>query len=248
MMPDTGNRLPFDGETPDQLPLADELRTASGVGAAPADGPPETEDSTAAMYARARQSAEGGETREAIAIYRLLLAREPRHIRARNNLALLLEKSGDVDGALSELGKALSFDGDNVSVLCNRAAIYTARLKYDQAETDLTRAARIDERNPEVLMNLGILLCKRARWREAIEPLEQAAHLEPAGASARYYLGEAYNHIDQLPAALAAYEAAAALQPTNWRAFKGVGMVLDRMGRPAEATLAYQRSREIQRR
>ena len=97
-------------------------------------------------------------------------------------------------------------------------------------------------------MNLGILLCKRARWREAIEPLEQAAHLEPAGASARYYLGEAYNHIDQLPAALAAYEAAAALQPTNWRAFKGVGVVLDRMGRPAEATLAYQRSREIQRR
>src|SRR5690349_19132715 len=168
MMPDTGNRLPLDGETPDQLPLGDELRSAPAAGAIPADGPPEAEDSTAAMYARARAASEAGETREAMAIYRALLAREPRHIRARNNLALLLEKSGDVDGALAELGKALGFDADNVSVLCNRAAILTARLRYDQAETDLTRAARIDERNPEVLVNLGILLCKRARWREAI--------------------------------------------------------------------------------
>src|SRR5215213_9153170 len=116
MMPDTGNRLPLDGETPDQLPLGDDLRPMPGAFVAP-DLPAETEDSTAAMYARARQCTEAGETREAVAIYRALLAREPRHIRARNNLALLLEKSGDVDGALSELGKALGFDADNVSVL-----------------------------------------------------------------------------------------------------------------------------------
>ena len=129
MMPDTGNRAPLDGETHDQLPLGEELRPAPAVGASiPSDVLAESEDSTAGMYARARQCTEAGETREAMAIYRALLAREPRHIRARNNLALLLEKSGDVDGALSELGKALGFDADNVSVLCNRAAILTARL------------------------------------------------------------------------------------------------------------------------
>jgi Flp pilus assembly protein TadD len=29
---------------------------------------------------------------------------------------------------------------------------------------------------------------------------------------------------------------------------KGIGVILDRMGRPAEATAAYQRAREVQRR
>ena len=48
--------------------------------------------------------------------------------------------------------------------------------------------------------------------------------------------------------ALESYEAAAKLQPDHWRALKGIGVVLDRMGKPVEATAAYQRAREVQRR
>ena len=66
--------------------------------------------------------------------------------------------------------------------------------------------------------------------------------------AAHYYLGEAFNHVDNLPAALSAYEQATVLTPTNWRAHKGIGIILDRMGRPAEAALAYQKAREAQRR
>jgi Flp pilus assembly protein TadD len=47
---------------------------------------------------------------------------------------------------------------------------------------------------------------------------------------------------------LAAFEHATRLSPDNWRAFKGIGIVLDRLGRPEEATAAYQKSREVQRR
>ena len=99
-MSEPGNRTPQDGDAPDLLPFADDVRSPVGTPSAGAGGEAdeglEPEDSTAAMYARARQCSDAGETREAIAIYRALLAREPRHVRARNNLALLLEKSGDV--------------------------------------------------------------------------------------------------------------------------------------------------------
>ena len=71
---------------------------------------------------------------------------------------------------------------------------------------------------------------------------------DPARADAHYYLGEAYNHIDDLPSALAAYEAAVTLQPSNMRALKGIGIVLDRLGRPDEAAAAYRRARDSQRR
>lgn len=100
----------------------------------------------------------------------------------------------------------------------------------------------------ESLLELGISLCRRAKWRDAIAPLERAVSLDPAKAAAHYQLGETYNQTDRLPQALEAYETAAKLQPENWRAIKGVGIVLDRLGRPEEATAAYQRAREAQRR
>jgi len=93
-----------------------------------------------------------------------------------------------------------------------------------------------------------VVFCRRGRWREAVEPLGRAVEIDPAQSAAHYYLGEAFNHIDNLPAALAAYEQASHLAPANWRAQKGIGIILDRMGRPAEAALAYQRARETQRR
>ncbi|MGH7663656.1 MAG: tetratricopeptide repeat protein [Gemmatimonadaceae bacterium] len=220
--------------------------------ATPGSSPPGQPSSRPAvqadLYAVARAQSDAGKADDAIASYRQLVAREPSHVRARNNLALLLERGGNIDAAVAELDSALEVEPDNVSVLCNRAAILSGRLRYEDAERDLLRALRADEDNAEVLTNLGILFCRRGRWREAVEPLRRAAHAESDRAAAHYYLGEAYNHIDDLPLALQAYESAAALQPANWRAFKGVGIVLDRMGRPNEAAVAYARAREAQRR
>jgi Flp pilus assembly protein TadD len=179
---------------------------------------------------------------------RALIAREPANARARAVLAGLLEKKGDIEGALAELGKALEGSPDDVTILCARATMLASRARYDQAEVDLRKAARINPRSPEVQVQLGILFSKRARWRESIEPLLAAIASDPAHGDAHYYLGEAYNHIDELSSALASYEMAATLQPNNIRPLKGIGIVLDRMGRPVEAAAAYRRARESQRR
>src|SRR3954470_12417602 len=107
---------------------------------------------------------------------------------------------------------------------------------------------KTEESNPDELLELGISLCRRARWREAIDPLQRAVSLDPSKVAAHYQLGDAYNATDRLADALEAYESAVRLQPDHWRALKGVGVVLDRLGRPQEATAAYQRAREAQRR
>jgi len=73
----------------------------------------------------------------------------------------------------------------------------------------------------------------------ALDSTKIAAHLQ---------LGEALNATDRLAEALDAYQAAAALQPDNFRALNKIGMMLDRLRRPEEATAAYQRAREVQRR
>ena len=160
----------------------------------------------------------------------------------------MLEQKGDFAGALGELGRALDSHPEDIGLLCARAGVQMAMQRYDQAEADLRRATKLDADNAEVLFNFGMLFCKKARWREAIEPLRRAVELEAGHVAGHYYLAEAYNQTDQLKLALSAYEDAVKLQPNNWRALKGVGIVLDKLGRPAEATAAYQRAREAQRR
>src|SRR2546422_8852821 len=76
--------------------LASLAATYSGSSATGADDP---------LYVAAREASERGEMERAAASYRDLLARDPKHVKARNNLALILDARGDRDGALAELDR-----------------------------------------------------------------------------------------------------------------------------------------------
>jgi tetratricopeptide (TPR) repeat protein len=138
-------------------------------------------------------------------------------------------------------------------VATEAAAADAARVA--EADAAKNRAAAVESAarsqraaESETLTERGLQLARSAQWRSAIEPLRRATELDSGNAAAFYHLGDAYNHTDALGAALEAFEAAARLQPDHWRALKGVGIVLDRMRRPQEASAAYQRAREAQSR
>lgn len=240
-----GSSLPSpDDPLPSAAPGTREFTTPLSTSAVE---PGSDAERVATLYAKARAHSDAGEDTAAVTAYRQLLKIDPRHVRARNNLALLLERRGNVQGALEELEQAIAAEPDNVSLLLNRAAVLSAHLRFEQAEADLRRALRFGE-SAEILTSLGMVVSKGGRAKEALDPLRRAVDLDPSNAAAHYYLAEVLNRLDQLPAALVAYEQAANLQPSNWRAFKGVGNVLDRMGRPTEAAVAHRKAREAQRR
>lgn len=170
----------------------------------------------------------------------------PRDAEAAIAYANALDKHGNASAALAALDECLTAGGDELRLICARAFLLGSRLKYDLAEAELKRAAKLRADDPELQLQSGILSCRRARWRDAVEPLQKAAAQRADDSLAHFYLGEALNHVDQLAAALAAYERATKLDPANWRAYKGVGIVLDRLGRPADAAVAYRHMREVQ--
>ncbi len=225
-------------DDPAQLPLGE----AEGQPMLPPHDDPVAHGLEAGESALARHDLAG-----ALRAFRSVLEIAPAHVRARLRLAHTLDQMGSPDAAIAELDRALAQYADNVTLLCGRAALFSARLRYDAAEADLKRAMKLTESNGDVHTQLGILLCRKARWREAIEPLRRAVELDPSQSLPYYHLGEAYNHVDQLDAARAAYERAADLDPSNWRALKGLGVILDRQARPVEAAAAYRRSRAVQR-
>ncbi|MFI5245005.1 MAG: tetratricopeptide repeat protein, partial [Gemmatimonadales bacterium] len=170
----------------------------------------------------------------------------PADVKTAVTLAGAFDKRGTIEAALSVLLRSMEAGADAVAMRCARATILSNRLRYDDAEAELKQAAKLRTDDPDVLLQQGILACARAKWRDAVIPLEHLAKLNPQSAPAHFYLGEALNKLDRLQEALTAYEFATDLEPGNWRALKGVGIVLDRMGRPADAAAFYRRARDAQ--
>ena len=211
-------------------------------------GPPAPPDPAELLYSGARAAAEEGHPDAAMAMYRELLSRYPRHVRARNNLALLLDAAGNHAGALAELDRALETDPEHTTLLTNRGALLGALGRYAAAERDLRRVLRVEPTNAEALFNLGVVMTKKGLWSEAVPLLRHVTELAPDRGQVFYYLGEALNHVDDLAGALAAYQSAVELQPSNARALYGLGIIYDRLARPDDAAAMYRRSREVARR
>jgi Flp pilus assembly protein TadD len=209
---------------------------------------PPAPDPAEILYAEARDAAEAGRVEDAKQLYRQLLALHPTHVRARNNLALILDAEGNHQGALAELDRALEIESENGTLLVNRGALLGAMGRYAAAERDLKKVLRVEPSHAEALFNLGVVMTKKGLWGEAVPHLKRAVELEPQRAAAHYYLGEALNHVDDLTGALAAYQRAAELQPSNPRALYGLGIIYDRLARPDDAAQMYRRSREVSRR
>jgi tetratricopeptide (TPR) repeat protein len=204
-------------------------------------GPPPEE----LLFRAARQANAQGELGRAAGIYRELLEINPADVRARTNLALLLDQPGDHEAALAELDRCLEFAPDNAQVLVNRGAVLSALSRFGDAERDLLRALRLDSSNAEAHFNLGLVISRRGLWGDAVPYLRRSIELDSSRAGAYLHLGDALNHVDDLEGALHAYQRAVELRPNNPRALYGLGIVLDRLNRPDEAAQMYRRSREL---
>jgi tetratricopeptide (TPR) repeat protein len=210
--------------------------------------PPPPPDPAEILYGEARAAADAGRADEAKQLYRQVLATHPAHVRARNNLALLLDAEGNHEAALAELDRAIDVEPESGTLLVNRGALLGAMGRYAAAERDLKKVLRVEPANGEALFNLGVVMTKKGLWTEAIPQLRRAVELDPERGAAHYYLGEALNHTDDLGGALASYQRAAELQPGNPRALYGLGIIYDRLARPDDAARMYRRAREVGRR
>jgi Flp pilus assembly protein TadD len=213
----------------------------------PAVEPPPAEVSAEEhLYQAARHAAEQRDTLRAVQLYRQILTTDPANLRARNNLALVLDELGEHEEALEHLDHCRRQEPQNLEVLVNRSAVLGALGRYADAERDLQAVLGREPSNAAALFNLGVVTSRRGRWREGVTYLRRAVEIDGSRAAAYFYLGEALNHVDDLPGALEAYQRSVELKPGNPKALYGMGIVLDRMNRPEDAAPLYRRSRELQ--
>ncbi len=236
---------PAEGEPRPEATLEEKEARADSVVEDVATGGSPVVSEIEAWYREARTLADSGRLDEAADLYVRIIDRDPRHVRALNNLGIVYDRLGRYDEALVQYREALQQEPENVKLLSNIGAVLGTLGRYAEAESELHRALRLAPESPDVLQNLGYVQYRKGLYPAALESFRRASQLNPESATSCYYRGECANRLGHAEEAVAALERAIDLEPDNARAYRTLGILFDRMRQPDRAAEAYRRSREL---
>jgi tetratricopeptide (TPR) repeat protein len=164
-----------------------------------------------ALYYLGRTKYNENRFEEAIAVFAECLKRNPKDVKAEDNLGLCYEALGRVDDAIAAYRQAIAW----------------------QAE------GKIGDAGPYV--NLGALLSQTSRPEEAVPSLVQAIAIAPGDVKAHRELGKAYLQLNRLADAQGELEKVVELAPENAPGHFMLGQVYRRRGLADKAKVEFAR-------
>jgi arylsulfatase A-like enzyme/Tfp pilus assembly protein PilF len=214
--------------------------------AAPPGGLPDPKDRLGQR--RTLLEAEGllrrGAFGEAVARFDAVLAHDPgnRFAILRSGMALL--KTGDPQGAVPRLQRAVAIAPDVAEAHYALADALTRTRRWDAAIAEWQETTRLQPRRVAAWSNLGTVLGLVGRLPEARGALEHAVTLAPEDARLLVNLALVERRIDDDPAAARHLaEAAQRLPPAEIGFAATLGLVLARLGRHDEARVWLARAK-----
>lgn len=114
------------------------------------------------------------------------------------NEALLLERQGDYDAAITSYRLALRDHPDDLRVLQNMAIAYSRTGRLEEAIRAYRRALEIDPSLSGAHYGLAFLLIKRGDAAGAEKHLEAFLHTPPEGAESERWVRHAESTLEQL--------------------------------------------------
>ncbi len=172
-----------------------------------------------------------GESAARLADIDLALQLEPKSVEALRIRAMLLARSGDLDGALKAIDRAVDLHPGNLQTLRERAEIYADRHQYDLAITDL---GQVIDRQPG---DFGAL--NERCWFKAISgqppetalpDCEAALKLDPTYGPALDSRGLVHLRLGRFDESIADYDAALERMPQSPASLFGRGIAELRKG------------------
>lgn len=199
---------------------------------------------TEEAFAAALAEHEGGRLAAAEAGYRAVLAREPGHPQANNNLAVLLRRARRWEEAAFCLRTAVAGWPEDAGVRCNLACTLGDQGHVAEAMAAIRVALALCPEAPGSWFNAGNLL-KSAQNRESAKAAyRRAIRLNPDMGEALSNLGDAQREDGALTQAVDSYLAAIRARPDLPQPFVNLGEALKDQGRITEAIGILQKGLE----
>ncbi len=178
-----------------------------------------------------------GQHREAIAVLRALLEKEPDSVQAREYLdAMLRQPVTGVDATTIQAELEAVFARGYAAQQAGR--LLEALHFYDSA-------LKLQPDSYVIMNNIGVVLTILNRNSDAAAILQKAVAVKPDFADAHYNLGNAFMEQGLIDAAIASYVQSIALQPGFLKAHFNIGNAYRELGRLDEAAQSYRNALAI---
>ena len=151
--------------------------TPSVTSVATATSPPDItppKPSAAALTAEADRLYVAGQLADAAQGYRRALQSDAAYMPALLQLGRVLDRSGDVAGALDIYDRAIKLQPQNPKPLIERAASRITQRQFDEAISDLNDALKLDDHNALAYFNRGAAYENLGRPKDAISDYSAA--------------------------------------------------------------------------
>jgi len=159
----------------------------------------------------ARLKAGGG--REAVAVYRRALARDPGDYYLHKNFVPLLVEQGELAEAVQHLREAMKVMPHDAALHCWRAEILENQGKLDEALAAARESVKLAPNNASYHSLMGRLLLMAGKLDQAAAAATQAVKLAPDTAGLHVNLGVVFLHQKQHERAIAEFNEALRLDP-----------------------------------
>ena len=138
-----------------------------------------------------------GEIRAAIDLLAPVVRSAPQLLYARNNLALALFLSGDVEDAKEHAKNVLKLDRENIHALCNLAIFEGVDPATDVAAACLNKVCNLEAQAPDEAYKAALTMFEAGRLPDALGFFEQALSYTPYDVRTLYCAGVcSYNAAD----------------------------------------------------
>jgi tetratricopeptide (TPR) repeat protein len=183
---------------------------------------------------------QAGQLDEAAAIYRRILAANPRHPDALHLLGLVALQRGDRAAALERIDAAIAISGGVAEYHHNRGVALLRLGRQGEAEPSFRRALQLKPAYPEAHNALGNALLALQRLDEAVTAYRSALTQQSPFPEAHNNLGNALRRLNKLDEAIAHYWQAVQQRPGYLKALCSLAAALQERGNLVEAEACYR--------
>ena len=163
------------------------------------------------------------------------LTLDPDLVEAHLAQALILQYSGNEQGALHEIAKALALNPSNPQTLVWQAQIYTRLNRWPDAEKTFRRVLKEHPNYWLAYNELGYGLEQQGKYHEAVESFRKASLAAPKNSWALSNLGGEYLEIGEFAEGIEILKRSLALDPDSDQAAAFISIALRYQGKYEEA-------------
>jgi exopolysaccharide biosynthesis predicted pyruvyltransferase EpsI/predicted O-linked N-acetylglucosamine transferase (SPINDLY family) len=186
-----------------------------------------------------------GRLNEAEAVYKKVIALNPNHAEAHNNLGALFQSLSRFKEAEASYSRALVINPGLADAHTNLGSVLQKLDRLEEAETSYHCALAIKPNSATAHNNLGDVLRQLGRFEEAQVSYRNALAIKPDNAEAHNNLGGIFQQCGRFEEAEASYRNALAINPGLAETHSNLSSVLYEFGQYEEAEASCRRALAI---